>query len=407
MIFHPNSEKNKFGFYQVGDVCTYSKFRAIEHSLKTNARIEWNFNSEVLRSHDLKKEPSESLPSMYRRRAQWIRDHYDYVVLMYSGGIDSTNMLKSFFDNGIIPDEICTVYEYEGTKHRHAFLTGEIINSAIPYVKSNIESRFHTKFRLVDTSQQQYDTVRSLDTEFQDRSYYAWNQAHNLGNLARLDVRRFVDDYKKIIDSGRRLVLVWGETKPAVAPSYYDDRHQLIFVESSFDMICNAQQQEENDPGRFDEMFYTSPDFFEISIKQAHLCLERLKNFDKFRSEMMDIDSAPTDVESLYAPGFMIKHLEFSEVRTRHQGIRFCLKKSCLERMLYPGVDLPIYTHGKNVDRLYHPRDWWLRKALPEQSRDWYRGYVQKIQGYGKEWNKLGQSKRYGLARLENRYDLE
>ena len=51
-------------------------------------------------------EPSKSLQELYRERAEWIRNNYEYVILAYSGGADSTNVLESFYYNNIHIDEI-------------------------------------------------------------------------------------------------------------------------------------------------------------------------------------------------------------------------------------------------------------------------------------------------------------
>jgi len=49
---------------------------------------------------------SESLDFLYALRARQLREKYDYLVLYFSGGADSTNILKTFIDNNIFLDEI-------------------------------------------------------------------------------------------------------------------------------------------------------------------------------------------------------------------------------------------------------------------------------------------------------------
>ncbi|NBR23517.1 MAG: hypothetical protein EBU08_07045, partial [Micrococcales bacterium] len=79
---------------------------AIELHHKTGIHPTWNFNDEVFGTVDWTQEPSESLPELYRQRAEQIRSEYDYVVLCYSGGADSTNILTTFLNNDIKLDEI-------------------------------------------------------------------------------------------------------------------------------------------------------------------------------------------------------------------------------------------------------------------------------------------------------------
>ena len=61
-------------------------------------------------------EPGVPLSEYYRRRAQQIRDKYDYVVLLYSGGPDSNNILHAFVHNGIKIDEIVNINSYDKTQ---------------------------------------------------------------------------------------------------------------------------------------------------------------------------------------------------------------------------------------------------------------------------------------------------
>ena len=92
---------DRFGYYTVGTFKTYSKLMAILEHEKTGVHPQWHFNDEEFSAHDWKQEPQESLVELYRRRAQQIRDRYDYLVLFYSGGADSTNILQTFINNDI------------------------------------------------------------------------------------------------------------------------------------------------------------------------------------------------------------------------------------------------------------------------------------------------------------------
>ena len=60
MINFINSRQDKFGFYQVGDFRTYSKFEAAEQQVKTGQKMRWNFNDTVYQSFDWTQEPVES-----------------------------------------------------------------------------------------------------------------------------------------------------------------------------------------------------------------------------------------------------------------------------------------------------------------------------------------------------------
>ena len=78
--------------------------------------VSWNdddvsnyFNYNV----DWSIEPKENLKELLKQNAQNIRDNYDYLILYFSGGSDSTTMVNAFLDNNIWVDEIVTIV-YDG-----------------------------------------------------------------------------------------------------------------------------------------------------------------------------------------------------------------------------------------------------------------------------------------------------
>lgn len=83
-------------------------------------------------------EPKESLQSLYLQRAQQLRDNYKYIILAYSGGIDSTTILETFFYNNLHIDEIIVVGalsqdSFEGSDENH---NGELYYNCFPTLNS-------------------------------------------------------------------------------------------------------------------------------------------------------------------------------------------------------------------------------------------------------------------------------
>jgi hypothetical protein len=95
------SDKERFGFYQVGNFKTFSKMEAIELQQATGIHPHWNFNEEVFKAYDWTQEPPESLWELYTKRARQLREKYDYLVLNFSGGPDSHLMIRAFLENNI------------------------------------------------------------------------------------------------------------------------------------------------------------------------------------------------------------------------------------------------------------------------------------------------------------------
>jgi hypothetical protein len=99
-------DPDKRGYYVVGWKKFYNKIQALQYSTKMGFAVRWVFNDKVYSSIDWTMPITKSLKELYRDRAQQLRDSYDYIILHYSGGQDSNNMLHSFIDNNIHLDQI-------------------------------------------------------------------------------------------------------------------------------------------------------------------------------------------------------------------------------------------------------------------------------------------------------------
>jgi hypothetical protein len=211
------------------------------------------------------------------------------------------------------------------------------------------------------------------------------------------------------MDSGRSLCLVWAECKPKIELNPATGRYQVHFIENGFDMICNAHQQDENDVTRIDELFYTTPDMPQIVAKQCHLLLSVIKDPQQFSHVMTD-KSGLDPVDSRHAPGFKVFHPLNSQISTIVNKRWFCMKPDIMNRIIYPGTLPVLYDQGKNVDRLLHPRDQWLRNSLPEASRRFYLQFLKQTQTYQVPdhfTNDLNKSGKFSLPRGFTPYDLE
>ena len=101
-----NNVENELGYYQVNNTKFTNKIQAILEAQKTLAEVTWDYYSNTFNQVEWNKEPQIDLDSLYRLRAQQIRNQYDYVIVMCSGGADSTNVIRSFLNNGIHVDEV-------------------------------------------------------------------------------------------------------------------------------------------------------------------------------------------------------------------------------------------------------------------------------------------------------------
>lgn len=102
------------GYWEAGNHYFFNKAECLRYA--TSKRlfgpndVIYHFFDEEFASLDWSREPTQSIKELCVERARQLRDKYDYIMLAFSGGIDSTAMLDAFLDNDIKIDEIVTYY---------------------------------------------------------------------------------------------------------------------------------------------------------------------------------------------------------------------------------------------------------------------------------------------------------
>lgn len=264
----------KKGFYRVGDEIYLSKLHAILACQKTGKHLHWDFNDEIYARYDWTQEPQIDLWSIYRARAQQLRNTYDYLVVLYSGGADSTNVLQSFCFNNIPIDEIMCYGPFSTTQGHRGNLSNDPENNyreidlvAIPYLNELSKTyRFHVN--LWDWTQ---DMAKGFETPD-----WIWTDSSNRF-AASMSVRNKVHDASKgamaAAHAGKKVGFVLGMDKPRVM--YKDGTYQMAFLDLFMTMSVGPRDLLLGNDWVVDELFYWSPDMPELIIKQGHL----IRNF--------------------------------------------------------------------------------------------------------------------------------
>jgi len=391
-MFHTNSHLNKHGFFEVGKEKFYSKLDAIKHSIATGQEVTWNFNNTVFSKQDWTSEPEKDIRTMYRERAQAIRDQFDYVVVMFSGGSDSTTVLDSFIDNNIPVDEIVMNQwvKYQPDREK-SFMNAEIEYAALPYLKRKLPTAWNTNVRLHDISDHILACLR--DPDFRERSYREVNNVHNLSMISiHYDLQNRFPEYLKLREQGKSIVFVWGEAKPKI---YYDlekNKHYFIF-QDHYAHAPQPRDQELNDPFCHHEQFYDDPAHPEIKIKQCHLILNVLKQIthrtDIFCAHNCKITACPAE--------------------THHNGKMYSLHRNAFNYAIYPDWNVLTYHQDKQAGggRVIHPAHTWIEHSDPVASKKWIAGYINTYSCLPDEWTKYYGGLQHGIKRLEIPYYLE
>jgi hypothetical protein len=218
---------------------------------------------------DWTKEPSESLQELYRERAQQIRETYDHVVVCYSGGIDSTQVLESFYYNDIHIDEILVVGALSqddqfGTDRNH---NGDLYWNVFPYLKD-----LHlpnTKISFVDYTKY-----------FNDINNFTLLQKYGVDYIEKIGIRTSVHnllwyDLDKFLNHKKHTAYVMGKEKPTVK---FDGRFSLAFHDISFTDYGNRYEYA---TGRRVN-FYSDPEAYKIILKQSHKIKQHQQHLEEF-----------------------------------------------------------------------------------------------------------------------------
>jgi hypothetical protein len=399
-MFHPNGHLNKHGFYEVGEEKFYSKLDAIKFSIDQSLPVTWNYNKEIFEQVNWTIEPEKSIQELYLERARALRKKYDYLVVMFSGGADSTTILDTFIDNDIYIDEIQVLHWISGeNNNQESFLNAEITHSVMPYLKKKLNKDCHTKIRICDISEIMRKHI--CDPTFRERSYREINSVHNIGIISwYYNIHIRYPEYTDCYNQGKTVGFVLGESKPIVDYDTDIQKH-FFYFEDSYPNVPQPRDQELNDNNCNYEHFYNDPEFAELKIKQCHLLLKSLKQI----RHRTDIFVSEEEVKKdHYGPrGFKILSPRVSPAQTYYNNKYWKLDRNAYHQSIYPNWNLLTYHEDKSFYRVVHPAYQWLEKAEPGATKAWMIGFIQSHKQLPDEWiNHHGKLHHKGIKRLTN-----
>ena len=213
----------------------------------------------------------KSLPDLYKQRAQQLRDRYDYLVLHYSGGSDSHNILQTFIKNNIKLDEVCVKWSkplIDGKFYSPNTINLSSRNSPSEWdfvIKPELEklriSNPEIKINIVDFTEK--ITSQSYDVDYIENKILKLNSVRGaLGSVAM----RLEEDYETnlVTVNSTRVGHIFGVEKPMLY--LRDNKLYFYFTDTPFEtmMMPDAMAQ------RRVEAFYWAPDFPELTMEQIY-----------------------------------------------------------------------------------------------------------------------------------------
>lgn len=250
---------------------TLALLHANEKRLDISA-VKWHFHDAELDSANWTQEPALSLDQLYAMRAKQIREKYDYVIAMCSGGPDSTNVVYSFLKNGIHLDEIIASAPLSGLRDW----------KDNPNDKSTENTISETKFAQIPFLQEiekDYPQVKiTLNDyfesmlEYQDTDWLIRSTDYvHPTTVARYDIEK-LPHLRSLAETGKRIGVVYGIDKPIL--SIKDNKVYNTIVDYcvntppiDFSMFENFHT----------ELFYYSTEIPQLMVKQCHQLIKWLR----------------------------------------------------------------------------------------------------------------------------------
>jgi hypothetical protein len=321
----------KLGFYTVGQKRFYSKPEALIEATTTGEFPQWNFNQELFSSLDASIEPGTDLQTLYRMRAQQIRDRYDYIRLEFSGGSDSATVAYAFINNGIHLDEVVFRYPKTGEKNvaddpfntKPENTLSEAKYAALPLLNWISVQSPRTKITIHDYSEDMLVSTHDESWVFKTRDYF--QPGHPFKHTVDA-----VDDHKRTLDQGLRVCVLWGVDKPKVCIK--DKKWYLYFM----DIQANAANPDlAGYTNASNEYFFWSPDLPEMIIKQAHV----IKNW------------------------FNLETNKYLQHLVRWPNYNFTQRTAfehIVKPLIYPDYDPTTFQTAKPTNSFYNEMDYWF-----------------------------------------------
>jgi hypothetical protein len=336
----PLTSIEKFGYYKVEDQKFFNKVQALELASLKDVYPTWHFNDNTFSQYNWQLEPSLSLEEYYAQRARQLREKYDHLVLFYSGGIDSHNILTTFIKNNIKLDAVLIYGTFSLDRDQTNRFNLELYNVAIPFAQRHAD-KYDLKLLDISTYFDQYyhaDWIYESGVQLAPYEYV-------MGHL-------YKDAYLQTWLNRGHTGFIRGIDKPRVI--YHENQFYIGFLDCS--MMQNPSIMLDNKHLSSDhiELFYWSPDAPWLIAKQAHI----IKNY--FNNVCPDL-----------------KHLLTHTNKFDYSTIEKYIVPLIYDVGISPGVKPKYYSLGKgNQGPVFHHKDSWFHSSeieLPSQ-KIWHQG---------------------------------
>lgn len=253
------------GHYTVGNDVFYTNRDALCAARNQQSTVQWHYYDQVWQdAHQLGLWKHQTLDQLYAARARQIREQYDYVGVMFSGGWDSRNILETFDQQGLHVDDIVIFVapELESGTDFHsqhaANWYGEIMYHAVPYAYQYAQAHPGTNVTLIpwlDIVEQSFQDPEQLFKDARPKPGVIFGRWLSVAKHAALE--------KRI--GGRRACLLNGTDKPCIIQN--KNKAQAFFPEGLMRLNSYCTKSNGFPDNVIWEPFYWTPDLPELAIR--------------------------------------------------------------------------------------------------------------------------------------------
>lgn len=366
----------KQGWYEVNGNRYLNKHHALEVCAE-NEWPQWNFNNTEYSRVDWSTEPTKDIYEIYKERALQLRQKYDFLLLYYSGGVDSHAVLRSFIDNNIPLDGIIITGSFS-VDSEDLTCNQEQKRVAKQYVTqlSNAGKLPCPVFYL--------DTVKYH--KFEDENWvYACGQSLTPQVFSYNNF--WQEPWLQNFLMRGKTAFIRGVDKPRVI--LQDSQWYVSFLDSYIMSGTPTGTLKANQDWDIQEYFYWTPDMPEIVVKQAHIMIQ-----------WFEANLPYAEIEKLTTKESTFNRSKYNDYADPLVYGRYVEQE--------PGQPRPYFTLGKPAfTNVWHKDIWFFksRDVLKDEYNKWIAG-MQMIQSKISK-SKFNQVDQVKLAELSGVYNLD
>jgi hypothetical protein len=267
----PSQIKNR-GYWKVNGVEYSNKVQAILSAQEQHLDfrdITYHYNDQWWDAYDWAVEPVDSLDDLYVKRAKQLREKYKTLILRFSGGADSLNILKTFVENNIKID-IVSVQLWKLGDPDNTIVPNNIEKELIAFpVLRELQDK-GADFKIIVSDQSELFSIIGDDP--------TWFLKFDTPRFTLIDLvahRSCTTQEYREYNEPTTCVIV-GVDKPQLKV-----RHEKIWYFEINDFLHSMYSV--NESNMVHEPFYWTADMPEIPIKQSH----EVKKFYKNKIELL------------------------------------------------------------------------------------------------------------------------